>query len=109
MAKHIFVVQTNAVAGREDEYNDWYTNIHLPDALAVPGFVSAQRFKISSTQRAALRDYPYQYLTIYEMEGDPAAALEALGAAVPGMQISTAMDADRMLHVFESVTDDCAP
>jgi hypothetical protein len=33
--RHIFVVQTDPAERREDEYNDWHTNVHLPDALAV--------------------------------------------------------------------------
>ena len=105
MSRHIFLVQTNAVEGHEEKYNDWHTNVHLPDALAVAGFVSGQRFRISATQRPGTPAYPYRYLTIYEMEGDPARALAALAAAVPAMDISPAMAADRLLHVFESITD----
>jgi hypothetical protein len=104
MPRYIFVVQTNAAEGRDDEYNDWYNAVHIPDALAVAGFVAAQRFRICDTQRGTARSYPYRYMTIYEMEGDPTSALQALEAAVPGMHITSAMDEDRMLHVFESVT-----
>ena len=70
MARSIFIAQTNAVDGRDDEFNDWYTNVHLIDALAVPGFVAAQRFRISETQRRKNPPYQYRYVTIYEMEGD---------------------------------------
>jgi len=105
MTRNIFVVQTNAVEGKDDEYNDWHSNVHLPDALAVAGFVAAQRFQVSTTQRAGGSPPPYRYLTIYEMEGDPSAALDALAAAVPGMHISSAMAPARLLHVFESVTE----
>ena len=59
---------TNAVDDREDEYNDWYNNTHLKDVLNVPGFVSAQRFRLSSAQRMA--NPPYKYLAIYEIETD---------------------------------------
>ena len=44
MAKYTFVVLTNAVEGKDDAFDEWYTNTHLGDVLAVPGFVSAQRF-----------------------------------------------------------------
>jgi len=40
--KYIFVVQANAVNGREQEFNDWYTNRHLLDVMALPGIVAAQ-------------------------------------------------------------------
>ena len=37
MAKYTFVVLTNAVDGKDDTFNEWYTNTHLGDVLAVPG------------------------------------------------------------------------
>ena len=38
------VVQTGPVsAEREDEYNDWYSGTHIPEVLAIPGFVAARR------------------------------------------------------------------
>ncbi|NDG66732.1 MAG: hypothetical protein EBY23_07430, partial [Actinobacteria bacterium] len=30
-----------------DEYHRWYSQQHLPDVLACPGFIRAQRFRIS--------------------------------------------------------------
>ncbi len=37
MPHYAYVVHSNPVAGREDEYNDWYSNRHLADVVAVPG------------------------------------------------------------------------
>lgn len=105
MARNILIAQTNAADGRDEEFNDWYTNVHLLDALAVPGFVAAQRFRISTTQRPGSPPCRYRYLTVYEMEGDPQENLAALAKAVPGMQISDAMHFDRVFQVFESVTE----
>lgn len=31
-----------------DEYHRWYSQQHLPDVLACPGFIRAQRFRISN-------------------------------------------------------------
>ena len=50
MAKYTFVVFTNPVAGKEDEFNDWYNRHHIPDVLNVPGIVSGHRFKLADTQ-----------------------------------------------------------
>ena len=47
MAKHHLLAFPNPVAGREDEFNRWYDGQHLPDMLAVPGFVSGQRFALT--------------------------------------------------------------
>lgn len=105
VSKHIFVVQTNAVQGRDREYNDWLDAVHLPDALAVDGFSAVQRFKLSETQRPAAQPYPYRYLTIYEMDGPPDVALAAQAAAIPHMQLTSAMADLRMLHVFDAIGD----
>ena len=44
MGKYIFMVFANAVDGKDDAFNDWYTNVHLDEVLQVPGFASGQRF-----------------------------------------------------------------
>ena len=46
MTKHVLIALTNPVEGREQEFNEWYDNQHVPDFLALPGCVSAQRFKL---------------------------------------------------------------
>ena len=69
MARFSFVVYSNPVEGREQEYNDWYSNQHLKDLLAIPGVISARRFKLSATQIHEAAQ-PYQYLAIYDIEAD---------------------------------------
>lgn len=91
MKKCVLVVLSNPVAGREAEFNDWYSNQHLADVLKVPGFLSAQRFKLGQEGSGAA----WQYLAIYEFEAaDPAEALAVLTARAgsPDMVISEAMD-----------------
>lgn len=90
MAKSVFVVLTNPVAGKEAQFNDWYTNVHIREIVEIPGFVSAQRFKLADAQSGPTG--PHGYLAIYEVEGDPAAALAALKAARPDLQMSDALD-----------------
>jgi hypothetical protein len=107
MQNRLFVVQTNAVPGKEAEFDDWYTNQHLSDVLAVPGFESAQRFEKSSVQRdAAATEYSYRHLALYELSGDPRTALDNLKAAVGGgLYMSPALHADRTMVVYDAVTD----
>ena len=49
------------------EYNRWYRDVHLPDVLSCPGFIRAQRFRITDV---AMIDQPWvtnlEYLNIYE-------------------------------------------
>ena len=43
----------------EDEFNDWYDHEHIPLRMAVPGFLSAQRYRVSGAPH---------YLVVYEMQ-----------------------------------------
>ena len=106
MGKHVLVVFTNPVEGKEATYNDWYDNRHLPDVLDVPGFVSAQRFRLSDTQRAA-GPFPRRYLALYEIETDDLKqTLATLGArsGTPAMVISDSLAEQRLAWVFDPVT-----
>jgi hypothetical protein len=54
---------------REDEFNEWYGRTHLPELLAVPGFVSARRYKAHDAGGSAAPS-AHPYLAIYEIEAD---------------------------------------
>lgn len=56
---------TCADPSREEEFNDWYDNVHLPDVLKTPGFVAARRYITKE-----YRDGRGKYLAIYEIETD---------------------------------------
>ena len=72
----LYLVFSNPVEGREDEFNEWYDNVHLRDVLATPGMVSAQRYELYDTEmmqqarEAGLPVPAHRYLIVYEMEGD---------------------------------------
>ena len=75
MAKHLLLAFTNPGAGREEEFNRWYDERHVPDLLAVPGFVSAQRFALTD---ATGQGRPgWTHLALYELETDAPNALMA--------------------------------
>jgi hypothetical protein len=66
----IFIVMTEAIEGREDEFNDWYTNIHCHDTMRIEGSVAVQRWKRSPYQLRYNAKYigpVQQWLCIYEM------------------------------------------
>jgi hypothetical protein len=69
VARYLFVVNSNPAEGREQEYNEWYSNRHLADLLTLPGVVSARRFVLNDAQ---LADVPqlFKYLALYEIETD---------------------------------------
>lgn len=68
MTSHRLLAFTNPVAGREDEFNRWYDERHVPDLLAVPGIVSAQRFAL--TDATGEGKPAWSYLALYELETD---------------------------------------
>ena len=54
MAKYKFIVFSKPVAGKEEEYNDWYQNRHLGEVVQTPGFVAAQRFSLADRKSTRL-------------------------------------------------------
>lgn len=75
MPKGILVVQTRPVSPeREDEYNKWYSEEHLPDILKVPGIVAARRYRVRDTGDVKADPATPEYLAIYEIEADDLAA-----------------------------------
>lgn len=67
MPRYKMLVLSRPVEGKEAEFNDWYQNVHLKQVVEIPGFVSAQRFKIASNMRG---DDAWPYAAIYEIETD---------------------------------------
>ena len=68
MARHHLLAFTNPITKHKNEFNRWYDERHVPDLLAVPGFVSAQRFALTD---ATGQGRPgWTYLALYELETD---------------------------------------
>jgi len=74
---YAMLIFSDPVAGREAEYNEWYDKRHLPDIVAVPGFVRARRLKLAPIQFHSSPALP-RYLAYFEISTDdlPAAFAE---------------------------------
>jgi hypothetical protein len=106
MARFKLVVLANPTDGREEEFNEWYSNIHLADIVAVPGFRSAQRFKLKEPMGFEHRQ---RYLAIYEMEcDDPQAVVETLYSLrdTPAMILSGTLD---LRTIVSGLFEPCSP
>lgn len=103
--KGILLVMSGATAGADDEFNDWYDNVHLGDVLSVPGFVAARRFAAIPSVHGELPDAPY--LAIYEIEADDLDAVQqALSAAAATMDISPALDrSNAVTYTYRLLTE----
>lgn len=108
MGSFRFVVLSNPTEGKEDEFNEWYNEIHLKEVLQVPGFVGAQRFKIHPPSLLPHQNPSHNYLAIYEIETDDiAATLADLRSRpnTPAMFISDAFDLTTVSPlVYETLT-----
>ena len=94
MRRFKMLVFSQPFPGREDEFNEWYTGRHLDDICALPGFTSAQRFKLNSVSMGTSLN---PHLAIYDVEtDDPDGVIEAMFAArdTGAMPISPAFDLD---------------
>ena len=68
MIEAVLVVLTKAHPGREADLDDWYTNIHIRDALGFRGSITAQRFVRSASQpMAAPPEYDGHYFALYDV------------------------------------------
>lgn len=99
------LVFINPVEGKEQEFNDWYTNIHIHEVCQVKGVLSAQRFRLHKTQLMA--DQPYKYVAIYGLEhGKETEAVNNLNAATPSMNMAPVAQFDLAgSMVIESISD----
>lgn len=73
MPNGILIVQSRpSSAEKAADYHRWYEETHLPEVLALEGFVSARRFESLDGE---------SYLVIYEIDGDVEQAKAKLAAA----------------------------
>jgi hypothetical protein len=109
MGSFRFVVFTNPVEGREDAYNDWYTNTHLGEVVRTPGFAAVQRFRLHNVGRT---EPAHDYLAIYEMSARTAEAAAADLANLMSADLTlsdAARSDDVQASVFEICSDEVNP
>lgn len=94
---HKMVVLAKAKEGQVEALAQWYDDTHIPDMLAVPGLITAERHKMMTVKQP--EGLPqWDYMVIYEFEGDdPMVALANLGKAqVP---LSDLMESTQTLSI----------
>lgn len=76
VTKHLFMIIAGASSAETaGPFEKWYVERHMPDVLAVPGFVAAQRFRLAPDPAAS--EAPARFLTIYEIEAyNPSAVMD---------------------------------
>lgn len=65
MANWVNVHETHCYRAMEQEFNEWYDHVHLPDVVDTPGYVAATRYQIKEFKKGR-----GSYLTLYKVETD---------------------------------------
>lgn len=104
--RHLMCVLTSPAPGKEQEFNRWYEEQHIPDLMRLPGLVSAQRFRLSALQQKA-PPFEQTYLAIYELDTDDlvgfnAALLARVGT--PQMPLTDALGPGFTRFLLTAVT-----
>jgi hypothetical protein len=101
MKKYQMVVLTNAVAGREAEFADWYDNVHLGQVCQIDGFTGARRLAM---RRMMSEGKTYDSLAVYDIETDDlkgALAEMERRSGTEQLIVSDALDEDLYAAVYE--------
>jgi hypothetical protein len=98
-----FLVFSNPTEGRDDDYNEWYTNVHLAEVTAIPGFTGAQRFRLVPGEGPQPE---HRYLAVYDIETDNIQGVlqELFVRGTEGrMQMSDAIDQQVTTYLYETL------
>jgi len=97
---YIQTVRSRAFGGREIEYQDWYLTTHIPELLALPGFVSADLHRTIASEGA-----PTEFLCVYTIETSDLPSVQATMLALSATTVpSPAMDvAATRVDIFERI------
>ncbi|MDB5686777.1 MAG: hypothetical protein JWR77_1366, partial [Rhizorhabdus sp.] len=113
MIEALLVVLTNAIPGRDADFNDWYDNIHTRDALRFRGSIAQQRFILAADQ---VQDYPggfvSRYLALYEVFDAARFSQEHVdNALTTRMVVEDSIDISRLddFHYYPLAFRDKAP
>ncbi len=92
MAHCKLIALTTPIAGKEQEYHDWYNNVHIPEIVNGLGLQGAQRYELVAKMIGADTN---TFLAIYDVEtDDPDGFMGRMGAFAQsgGMTPGTATD-----------------
>lgn len=99
MSKAKMIVFTAAHDGGREALDRWYDERHVPDLLAVPGLVAAERYDVR-----ALKTPPgspaWDFLAVYSLDGDDIDAILREAAGRMGgkdMAVTPALDSAKTL------------
>lgn len=97
------VVMTNPLDNRHDDFNDWYSNIHIRDVMRAPASIAVQRFVLSADQLPAgggVERSQARYLAIYETYDIEKLTYAHRHVFTPAMLVSDSIDLSHEAYYF---------
>jgi hypothetical protein len=91
------LVLSNARSGRDDEFNEWYSDEHIPTLLKIPEYVSAQRYRNIREDDSEADALGWRYMTLYTIKTDDMSGLTSRLSGMLGtesMPLSDSADSD---------------
>ncbi len=104
MARYKMVALTNPVEGKEEAFNDWYQNVHLPEVVAQQEFVSGRRYRV---KQPLLDPSGYRYVCVYEIETEDFGAFMNRMAARAQSGARTMSDAADRAGAYTVIFEEC--
>jgi hypothetical protein len=100
MPHYLMAIFSDPVDGRDEEYNQWYNDVHVPEVMEKEGWTVAQRFQLVRQASANGAELPHRYLALYEKDadsldalpladGDDSAATRTVGQIGPAFDYTT--------------------
>jgi hypothetical protein len=98
----LLVVYSDPVEGREQQFNDWYSHVHVRDVMRIRGSKAVQRFVRSERQQPGARPPGSgSYLAIYEIQDvDECITVHLDDVTTDRMPISDALDPSKSEDTF---------
>ena len=99
----MIVVSSPTSEEEEAAFNTWYSDVHLPEIVALPGVTSAARYKIANLALPSEASrMTHRYIAIYELtattEGELQAFVDNMNASIGsgGFDMSGPMDLENV-------------
>lgn len=98
--RDVLLVFSNPLEDRHEEFNDWYTNVHIRDVMRMPASIAVQRFVLAGDQPSGSVVSPYRYLAMYETDDTVKCTAAHAVAMTPKLPISETFDLSSPANYF---------
>lgn len=98
--EQLLIVLSNAESGRDDEFNEWYSFVHVRDVMRSRSAIAVQRFALADIQLPGCPIPQHRYLALYEADDHEGLTEGHAEVFTPAMPISSAFRFDDMREAY---------